>query len=87
MRSACDRYVLSFNGEIYNYRQLRADLEGRGHVFATASDTETILHLYEEQGVDCVDELRGMYEAGGRQGLKLSREAENELPGLGIRPR
>ena len=50
-----------FNGEIYNYRQLRTDLEARGHVFATDSDTETILHLYEEKGPDCVDELQGMF--------------------------
>src|SRR5436190_13504012 len=53
--------VVVFNGEIYNYRTLTADLRKRGHVFATASDTEVIAHLYEEQGIDCVQELRGMY--------------------------
>jgi asparagine synthase (glutamine-hydrolysing) len=50
-----------FNGEIYNYRQLRLDLQQRGHVLATASDTETILHLYEDYGDDCVRHLRGMF--------------------------
>jgi asparagine synthase (glutamine-hydrolysing) len=50
-----------FNGEIYNYRDLRRDLEKRGHVFSTASDTETIVHLYEDLGPRCVDRLRGMF--------------------------
>ncbi|MCC6526351.1 MAG: asparagine synthase (glutamine-hydrolyzing) [Polyangiaceae bacterium] len=49
------------NGEIYNYRELRADLERRGHRFATASDTETIVHLYEDEGRRCVERLRGMF--------------------------
>jgi asparagine synthase (glutamine-hydrolysing) len=49
------------NGEIYNFRELRRDLERRGHSFYTASDTETIVHLYEEYGADCVKRLRGMF--------------------------
>src|ERR1700692_2162845 len=53
--------VLIANGEIYNFVELRRDLEERGHVFATGSDCETILHLYEEHGAQVVDHLRGMY--------------------------
>jgi asparagine synthase (glutamine-hydrolysing) len=55
------RRVLVFNGEIYNYRDLRAGLTSRGHRLATASDTETIVHLHEEVGPDCVQPLRGMF--------------------------
>jgi asparagine synthase (glutamine-hydrolysing) len=50
-----------FNGEIYNDPELRPSLQRRGHCYATNSDTETIVHLYEEYGVDCVDHLRGMF--------------------------
>src|SRR5688572_3281881 len=49
------------NGEIYNFKELRHDLERRGHVFYTACDTEVIVHLYEEYGQDCVNHLRGMF--------------------------
>lgn len=50
-----------FNGEIYNYRELREFLLGKGHVFKTKTDTETIVHLYEELGPACVEKLRGMF--------------------------
>jgi asparagine synthase (glutamine-hydrolysing) len=50
-----------FNGEIYNHAELRPGLEARGHVYRTRSDTETILHLYEEEGERCVERLRGMF--------------------------
>src|SRR5215207_8228703 len=53
--------TIVFNGEIYNYRELRRELTTRGHRFQTDSDTETIVHLYEEYGPRCVEHLRGMF--------------------------
>lgn len=53
--------TIVFNGEIYNYRELQSELESRGHRFRTNSDTETIVHAYEEFGASCVDHLRGMF--------------------------
>src|SRR5436305_430812 len=53
--------TIVFNGEIYNYRELQRELEGRGHTFQTHSDTETIVHAYEEHSASCVDDLRGMF--------------------------
>ncbi len=50
-----------FNGEIYNYRELRRELEGQGHRFQSNSDTEVLLHLYRQHGPNLVDRLRGMY--------------------------
>src|SRR5437762_9405576 len=61
MTSADGRYVISFNGEIYNHRELRRELEARGCVFRTRSDTEVLLHLYADRGERMVDALRGMF--------------------------
>src|SRR5438093_9982408 len=57
-----DRTVwIVFNGEIYNHAEIRRELEARGHRYRTRSDTETILHLYEEEGERCVERLQGMF--------------------------
>jgi asparagine synthase (glutamine-hydrolysing) len=73
-----------FNGEIYNHRSLRKPLEERGHRFATQSDTEAILHLYEEQGERCVQALRGMFALAiwdaGRRSLFLARDRIGKKP-------
>jgi len=73
-----------FNGEIYNFPELRRELETRGHRFYTHSDTEVIVHLYEESGADCVKKLRGMFTIAlydERQGsLLLARDRFGKKP-------
>ncbi len=73
-----------FNGEIYNFRELRRDLEARGHVFYTSTDTEVIAHLYEEYGEHCVEPMRGMFTFAvwdaRRETLLLGRDR------LGVKP-
>src|SRR5437588_856352 len=61
MASADGKRVITFNGEIYNYRQLRASLEAKGRIFRTETDTEVLLHLYDEGGEAMVRNLRGMF--------------------------
>lgn len=60
-----DRSVwITYNGELYNFRELRAELESCGHLFRTNSDTETVVHAYEEWGEACVERFRGMFAFG-----------------------
>jgi asparagine synthase (glutamine-hydrolysing) len=64
MTDSSGRYTIVFNGEIYNYPELRRDLEARGRVFRTTSDTEALLHLYALEGEAMVSRLRGMFAIG-----------------------
>ena len=78
MRTADDRLVITFNGEIYNYRALRSKLEAKGCVFRSNSDTEVVLQLYAELGPEMLRELRGMFALAiwdcERQELLLARD-------------
>jgi asparagine synthase (glutamine-hydrolysing) len=85
MRGCENRDVwLVFNGEIYNHLELRGDLEKRGHIYRSKADSETIIHLYEERGVDLVNEIEGDFGIalwdGEREQLVLCRDR------LGVKP-
>src|SRR5215471_12480701 len=78
MHNADHSLSIVFNGEIFNYVELREDLERRGHRFRTSSDTEVILHAYAEKGAACVDEFNGQWAFAlwdrRAQRLMLSRD-------------
>jgi asparagine synthase (glutamine-hydrolysing) len=78
------RLVITFNGEIYNFNDLRVELAAQGHVFKTRSDTEVLMHLYQRHGARMVEKLRGMYAFaiwdGVKRGVLLSRDP------FGIKP-
>jgi len=84
IRNADNTKWIVFNGEIYNYQELRKDLEKRGHRFYTNSDTEAIVHLYDEYGVDCLQHLRGMFAMAiwdeTEQDLFLARDRVGKKP-------
>ena len=73
-----------FNGELYNYRDLRSELEGSGHSFKTASDTEVILAAYRAWGIDCLDRFNGMFAFGlydtAQRRVFLARDRAGEKP-------
>jgi asparagine synthase (glutamine-hydrolysing) len=75
---------ITYNGEIYNHSELRPALEAKGHVYKTHCDTETILHLYEEHGASCLEQLRGMFAFAiwdqSKQELFIARDR------LGVKP-
>jgi asparagine synthase (glutamine-hydrolysing) len=79
-----ERYWIVFNGEIFNHIELRVELEARGHRFATHSDTEVILHLYEDLGPQCLNKLNGQFAIAiwdrQKKSLFLGRDR------LGVRP-
>jgi asparagine synthase (glutamine-hydrolysing) len=84
MRSADDKLALSYNGEIYNFREVRGDLEGFGHRFRTESDTEVILAAWRQWGPDCLSRFNGMFAFAlydqDRDCLFLARDR------LGVKP-
>ena len=84
MASADGAHTITFNGEIYNYRALRAELEAKGYSFRTESDTEVLLQLYADRGPAMVEQLRGMFAFAlwdaPRRRLLLARDP------LGIKP-
>jgi asparagine synthase (glutamine-hydrolysing) len=84
MASPCGRWVIAFNGEIYNYRELKAGLEAKGESFASASDTEVLLRLLARDGLACLSRLVGMFALAlwdrERRELLLVRDR------LGVKP-
>lgn len=77
-------YAITYNGEIYNFREIRRELETRGHTFHTLSDTEVLLHAYVEWGIECINHLNGIFAFGlwdeQQQRLLLARDH------MGVKP-
>jgi asparagine synthase (glutamine-hydrolysing) len=84
MSNARGDIQITFNGEIYNFQQLRRELEGHGYRFRTRTDTEAIIHAYERWGVECLAKLRGMFAFGiwdrRQRRLFLARDRVGKKP-------
>ncbi|MGE4411810.1 MAG: asparagine synthase (glutamine-hydrolyzing), partial [Sphingobium sp.] len=84
MANADESLIVTYNGEIYNFAELRAELEARGHGFRTHSDTEVILHAYRQWGEECIHRFNGMFAFAlydkGTRSLWLARDR------LGVKP-
>jgi asparagine synthase (glutamine-hydrolysing) len=84
MSGSDNRVTVSFNGEIYNHKEIRADLEKHGYVFRTECDTEALIHLYEHKGLEMFQDLEGMYAFAlwdaGKNRLVLARDPMGQKP-------
>ena len=84
MLSADGNCLLSFNGEIYNYLALKEQLKEKGHAFLEHSDTEVLLHAYQEWGADCLGRLRGMFAFAiwdsAKESLLVARDQFGKKP-------
>jgi asparagine synthase (glutamine-hydrolysing) len=84
MKNEDESVIITFNGEVYNFLEIRPQLEAHGHVFRTQSDTEVILHTYEEYGLDFIRYLRGMYGLAiwdrNKRRLVLARDRLGQKP-------
>lgn len=84
MTRAGDEFVVTFNGEIYNHKELRRELQALGHSFRTSSDTEVVLAAYQQWGADMLGKLNGMFALAlydaGRRTVLLARDRAGEKP-------
>ena len=75
---------ISYNGEVYNFKEIRAELKSKGYAFKSDTDTEVVLHLYEEEGIECVKRLRGMFSFAiwdsVKETLYLARDRVGQKP-------